>query len=167
MKRALLGAAACALVAATPAGSAGRTATYAGVSLRVPAGWYAASAPTPTCDPERLLAVSSAPLRPYEAHRGFALPRRPGSVLVFVLEDRLREDRPAGDLRRPTHFTVDWGHLRRLEPCCQSPTAPAFLRYVKQSGRYVGFVVYPVGTIDPTTRSETLGLLDSLRVRLR
>jgi hypothetical protein len=167
MTRLLLAAVACALVAAAPAGSAGRTVTYAGVLLRVPAGWYAVAAPTPTCDPERLLAVSSAPLRPYEGHRGFELPRRAGSVLVFVLEDRLREDRPVGDLRRPTHFTVDWGHLRRLEPCCQSPTAPAFLRYVKQQGRYVGFVVYPVGTIDAATRAETLRLLDSLRVRPR
>jgi hypothetical protein len=86
---------------------------------------------------------------------------------VFVLEDRLREDRPVGDLRRPAHFTVDWNHLRRLEPCCQSPTAPAYLRYVKQEGRYVGFVVYPVGRISAATRAQTSRLLDSLRVRLR
>lgn len=112
-----------AIVTAAPAGSAGRTVSVAGVSLGVPAGWHAAAALTPNCDPERLIAVSSAPLIPYEEHRGFALPRR-GEVLVFVLEVRLREDRPIGDLRRPSHFTVEWEHLRRFEPCCQSPTAP-------------------------------------------
>ena len=139
----------------------------AGVSVRVPAGWYAATAPTPGCDPMRLIAVSSAPLRPHGARGGFALPRHSGQVLVFVLEDRLREDRPVGDLRRPAHFTVDWDSLRRLEPCCESPTAPSYLRYVKQEGRYVGFVVYPIGRIGAKTRSETLRLLDSLTIRRR
>jgi hypothetical protein len=165
MRRALIGAIACALITVTPAGSAGRIVRVAGVSVRVPAGWYAAPAPTPTCDPMRLIAVSSAPLRPYEAHRGFALPRHSGQVLVFVLEVRVREDRPLGDLQRPAHFSVDWGDLRRLEPCCQSPTAPSYLRYVKQESRYVGFVVYPVGRISATTKNETLQLLDSLVIR--
>jgi hypothetical protein len=167
MKRALIGATACALITVAPAGSAARTVLVAGVSVRVPAGWYAAAAPTPTCDPMRLIAVSSAPLRPYEGHRGFALPRRPGAVLVFVLEVRIREDRPVGDLRRPTHFTVDWDNLRRLEPCCQSPTAPSYLRYVEQRGRYIGFVVYPIGRVSTVTRSQTLQLLDSLTIRRR
>jgi hypothetical protein len=167
MKRALAGAALGALIAVAPAASAGRAVLVAGVSVRVPAGWYAAAAPTPTCDPMRLIAVSSVRLRPYEAHRGFALPRHSGQVLVFVLEVRVREDRPLGDLRRPAHFTVDWDNLRRLEPCCQSPTAPSYLRYVRQEGRYVGFVVYPIGRISATTRSETLRLLDSLTIRRR
>ena len=162
MKRALAGTVIWLLVAAAPAGSAARTVTYAGVSLSVPAGWYATAAPTQNCDPERLIAVSTSPLR-----RGFALPRGSGAVLVFVLEDRLRADRPVGDLRRPVHFTVDWNNLRRLEPCCQSPTAPAYLRYVKQGGRYVGFVVYPVGRISATTRAQTLQILDSLGIRPR
>ena len=86
---------------------------------------------------------------------------------MFVLEDRLREDRPTGDLRRPPHFTITWENLRRLEPCCQSPTAPAYLRYVKQQGRYVGFVVYPIGRIGAETKSETLRVLDSLTIRRR
>jgi hypothetical protein len=167
MRRALVGAIACALITVAPAGSTGRIVLVAGVSIHVPAGWYAAPAPTPTCDPMRLLAVSSAPLRPYEAHRGVALPRHSGQVLVFVLEVRVREDRPVGDLRRPAHFTVDWDNMRRLEPCCGSPTAPSYLRYVKLQNRYVGFVVYPVGRISTTTRSETLRLLDSLTIRPR
>lgn len=149
------------LVAAAPARSAERSVRSAGVSLRVPAGWHAAVAPTPACDPERLIAVSSAPLR-----RHFALPRA-GDVLVFVLEVRLRADRPVGDLRRPAHFAVDWDNLRRLEPCCKAPTAPSYLRYVKQNGRYVGFVVYPVGRISAATRAETLRVLDSLMIRAR
>jgi hypothetical protein len=165
--RYLLAATMCALVVAVPAGSSERIITFAGVSLRVPSGWYAAAAPTPDCDPERLIAVSSAPLRPSESHRGFALPRRSGAVLVFVLEDRLRADRPVGDLRRPAHFAVDWGELRRLEPCCESPNAPSFLRYVKQQGRYVGFVVYPVGHVSASIRAQTQRLLDSLTIRPR
>jgi hypothetical protein len=167
MKRALAGAALGALITVAPAASAGRAVLVAGVSVRVPAGWYAAAAPTPTCDPMRLIAASSAPLRRYEAHRGFALPRHSGEVLVFVLEVRVREDRPVGDLRRPAHFTVDWDNLRSLEPCCESPTAPAYLRYVKQAGRYVGFVVYPVGRTSASTRRATLELLDSLTIRPR
>jgi hypothetical protein len=162
VKRALAGTAIWLLVTAAPAGSAARAVTYAGVSLSVPTGWYATAAPTQNCDPERLIAVSTSPLR-----RGFALPRRSGEVLVFVLEDRLRADRPVGDLRRPVHFRVDWSHLHRLEPCCESPTAQAFLHYVKQEGRYVGFVVYPVGRISATTRAQTLQLLDSLTIRPR
>jgi hypothetical protein len=38
---------------------------------------------------------------------------------------------------------------------------------VKQQGRYVGFVVYPVGTISAQTRAQTLRLLDSLTIRRR
>jgi hypothetical protein len=157
----------CALAAAVPAGSTGpheRIVSFAGVSVQAPTGWYAVAAPTPGCDPERLIAVSSAPLRPYEQHRGFALPRRRGSVLVFVLEVQVRGDRPVGDLRRPRHFAVDWTHLRRLEPCCEAPTAPSYLRYVRQHGRYIGFVVYPVGRVGAATRAATGRLVDSLTI---
>ncbi|HEU5361940.1 MAG TPA: hypothetical protein VFU56_01305 [Gaiellaceae bacterium] len=170
MIRSLVVAAALASAAAVPAGSTaagGSVVSFAGVSVRVPPGWHGAAAPTPSCDPERLIAVSSAPLRPFEGHRGFALPRHPGDVLVFVLEVQMREDRPVGNLRRPRHFAVDWTHLRRLEPCCEAPTAPAYLRYVRQQGRYIGFIVYPIGRVGPATRAATERLVDSLTIRPR
>jgi len=85
-------------------------------------------------------------------------------VLILLLEDRYVRDRPVGDLRRPVHFAVTWNQLRRLEPCCGSPDAPAFMRWFRASGRYLGFIVCPARGLPPGRRTEAEAVLDSLRV---
>ncbi len=141
-----------------------RTISTAGTTLRVPTGWHAALARTPSCDPERLIAVSSAPLRISESGR-IAAPHR-GQVVILLLEDRYAQDRPAGDLRRPDHFAIAWNRLVRLEPSafCGSPNAPASMHYFRSRGRYLGFIVYPGATIGSRTRATTLAVMDSLRL---
>lgn len=142
-----------------------KTISTAGATLDVPDGWHAAIARTQSCDPERLIAVSSAPLR-ISAGGRIAAPDD-GQVLVLLLEDRYIQDRPAGNLRRPTHFTIAWNRLVRLEPnaFCGNPSAPASMHYCKTHGRYLGFIVYPVAKIGPRIRAETLAVMDSLDVR--
>ena len=141
-----------------------KTISTAGTTLQVPAGWHAAVARTPSCDPERLIAVSSAPLRISGSGR-IAVPHR-GQVVILLLEDRYAQDRPIGDLRRPAHFAIAWNRLVRRDPrgFCGSPNAPASMRYFKTHGRYLGFIVYPGATIGPRTRATTLAVMDSLRV---
>jgi hypothetical protein len=63
-------------------------------------------------------------------------------VLIVLLEDHLRQDRPGGNLRRPAHFSVTWNRLVGVKAACGLPEAPAFMRYFKTHGRYLGFIVY-------------------------
>jgi len=139
-----------------------QTISTAGTTLRVPEGWHAAVARTPACDPERLIVVSSAPLR--ISSGGQLAPSRTGQVLILLLEDRYRQDRPSGDLRRPAHFSITWKILVRVKPICGNPDTPAFMRYFKTHSRYVGFIVYPGAHVGSNTRSKTLAVMDSLRV---
>jgi hypothetical protein len=133
-----------------------------GVRLVVPVGWHAVVSKTPDCDPERLLVVSSAPIR-FRPRGDLAAPGR-GEVLLLVLEDRYAQDRPFGDLRRPKHFSVAWNKLVRLKSVCGLPDAPAFMRYFKVHGRYLGFIVYPGLEVGARTRAQTLAVMDSVHV---
>jgi hypothetical protein len=153
----VLGSAAAGSAALPPA-----SISSAGATLGVPPGWSGMVAATPRCDPERLLVVSSAPIR---VGRGGALAAPvDGQVLVVLLEDRYRVDRPVGDLRRPAHFTVTWDHLTGLKGACDAPSGPAFMRYFRAHGRYIGFIVFPGAHLGPATRARTLQVMDSLRV---
>jgi hypothetical protein len=162
----LLGAGLLAVGSLSVASATGTSSTIstAGVTLRVPAGWHAAPAKTPDCDPERLIAVSSARLR-ISASGRVAAPG-PRQVVILLLEDRYVQDRPTGNLRRPVHFTIAWNRLVELEPSgyCGSPNAPAAMHYVKTHGRYLGFIVYPGAGIGSSIRAKTLSVMDSLRV---
>ncbi|MHB8469021.1 MAG: hypothetical protein ACYDCH_04595 [Gaiellaceae bacterium] len=158
----MIGVAALAAAPVTLAGLPFRTITTAGATLRVPAGWHAVVAATPTCDPERLIVVSSAPLR-VGSDGQLARPGK-GQVLLLLLEDRSRQDRPEGDLQRPAHFSIRWNRLVSVKSICGNPSAPAFMRYIKTHGRYIGFSVYPGSPIASHTRAMTLAVMDSLRV---
>lgn len=140
----------------------GRTVSRAGVSLRIPAGWQAETAKVVTCDPERLIVASSRPIR-IGPNAGLPSPHA-GAVLVVLLEDRYRQDRPPGNLHRPRHFVVTWHHLTHIKPSCGLPASPAYMRYFKTHGRYLGFIVYPGGAVTAKTRAATLRLMDSLRL---
>jgi hypothetical protein len=137
----------------------------AGVTLHVPVAWHAAVARTPTCDPERLIVASSAPIRTNRTARLASPPS--GQVLILLLEDRYRQDRPVGNLRRPAHFVVAWRRLVHLKPSCGLPNAPAYMRYFKTHTRYIGFIVYPTGRINAEVRADTLAIMDSLLVTAR
>ena len=139
-----------------------QTISTAGATLRVPTGWHGAVARTPACDPERLIVVSSEPLR--IGSGGQLAPPLRGQVVILLLEDRYRQDRPSGDLRRPTHFSISWNRLVHVKPICGAPDTPAFMRYFKTHGRYIGFIVYPGARIGPQTRAKALAVMDSLRV---
>ncbi|HEY8028794.1 MAG TPA: hypothetical protein VIE38_04705, partial [Gaiellaceae bacterium] len=106
-----------------------------GVTLSIPAGWHAAVATTPTCDPERLVVASSAPIHTNRTGRLASPPT--GQVLILLLEDRYRQDRPVGDLHRPTHFVVAWSRLVHIKPICGLPDSPAYMRYFKTRARYI------------------------------
>lgn len=148
--------------AAADAGSNGRTVSTAGVSLQLPAGWQAQTRKTPACDPERLIVASSTPL--HIGRNGRLLSPPAGAVLVVLLEDRYRQDRPVGDLRRPRHFSVTWNHLAHIKPSCGLPASPAYMRYVKTRSRCLGFIVYPGGVVGAKTREATVTLMNSLHV---
>ncbi|MGH3009872.1 MAG: hypothetical protein ACRDLM_10785 [Gaiellaceae bacterium] len=140
----------------------GRTISTAGVSLQIPAGWHAHVASMPACDPARLIVASSTLTR--IGPNGRLPSPHAGTVLVLLLEDRYRQDRPIGDLHRPQHFSVTWDRLAHIEPCCGLPASPAHMRYFKTHGRYLGFIVYPGKAASVATRTATLSLMDSLHV---
>jgi hypothetical protein len=152
------------ILALAGAGTSGpRAVTHLGATLRVPAAWHVSLAQTPGCDPRRLAVVSSAPI--HVGARQTLPPPAAHEVLVVLLEDLLPADRPAGDLRRPAHFA--WRPLRRIEGGCGLPASPAFMRYFKERGRYIGFIVYPGTQIRAPLRATTLAVMDSLRVATR
>ena len=152
------------LVVASGAAPSLAVVRVSGVSVRLPAGWQWAVARTPQCDPQRLLVASSAPVRIGAGGR-LAAPGA-GVVTVLVVEDVQVEDRPVGNLRRPRHFTIDWGNLRTYEPdgFCGNPRGAAAVHYVKLGGRYIGLIVHPGVGVSDLVREQTLALLDSLRV---
>jgi len=151
------------VTAGSSAGELPRSISVAGASLRLPVGWQAVAALTPDCDPERLIVASSGPL--LSGSSGSVVPPRRGQVTVLLLEDRYRQDRPSGDLRRPARFSIAWSRLVQVKPLCGSPDRPAFMRAFRVHGRYFVFIVYPGTQISPQTRAETLSVLDSVRVK--
>ena len=136
-----------------------RTIASSGVRLNVPAGWHAVVSKTPSCDPERLIVASSAPV-PVVAGGRVATPGR-ANVVVVLLEDR--HARPLGDLRRPAHFSVKWNRLVRVQGCGGLP-ARGFIRYFESDRRYLGFIVYPGARVGQATRAKTIALMDSLQI---
>jgi hypothetical protein len=142
-----------------------RIVSTAGVTLRVPTGWHAVVARTPTCDPERLIVASSAPIHTNRTGQLTSPPT--GQVLILLLDDRYRQYRPVGDLHRPARFVVAWSRLVHIKPSCGLPNSPAYMRYFKTQARYIGFIVYPAGRINAEVRADTLAIMDSLRVTAR
>jgi hypothetical protein len=131
-----------------------------GLTIDVPAGWQIAHDAHGYCDPERLLVVSSAPIR-HAKNGNIAAPAR-GQVIVAVLEDHAFK--PAGDLRRPLHFAIDWQSTHEIVPCCGTPDGPASMHWFRQGGRYLGFIVYIGRDVPTARRAATEHMLDSLRL---
>jgi hypothetical protein len=153
--------------ATAASGMSGRTISTTGVTLRVPTGWHAAVSRTPACDPERLIVASSEPLRISASGRVASPGRR--AVTVLLLEDRQVQDRPSGYLRVPSHFQIDWNSMRTLAPdgYCGNPKGAAAMHYFKTHGRYLGYIVYPGRNVGLRVQTQTLALMDSLRVTRR
>ena len=148
-----------------PAAGAGpakeRTVASAELQLTIPAGWQADQNKLLSCDPQRLLLVSSSSIR--AAHTGGLLPPRRGQVLIMVVEDHV--NLPTGNLHRPSHFTIAWSRLKRLDGGgCGDPQTPVAMHFFHTHGRYLGFVVYPGPSLSAKTRAQTLAVMDSLRV---
>ncbi len=160
--RSLLSVIAIALPTPCAAAGTGRLISTAGVSIQIPAGWQAQVSKTPACDPERLIVAAST--RMHIRPDGQLLTPRAGTILIVLLENRYRQDRPVGDLRRPQHFSVTWNRLARIKPSCGLPSSPGYMRYVKTHGRYLGFIVYPGAATRARTREATITLMDSLHV---
>jgi hypothetical protein len=150
--------------ATAASGMSGRTISTTGVTLQVPTGWYAAVSRTPACDPERLIVASSERLQISASGRVASPTSR--AVIVLLLEDRQVQDRPSGDLRVPSHFRIDWNSLRTLAPdgYCGNPKGAAAMHYFKMHGRYLGYIVYPGRNVGLRVRTQTLALMDSLRL---
>jgi hypothetical protein len=129
-----------------------------GVTVNVPVGWHVAHDAHGYCDPERLLVVSSAPIR-HVKNGNIAAPSR-GQVIVAVLEDHAFK--PAGDLRRPRHFAIDWQSTSEIAPCCGTPDGPASMHWFRQRGRYLGFIVYIGRDVPAARRAATEHMVDSL-----
>jgi len=148
--------------AAADASTTAHKVASAGLQLTIPVGWRADENKLLSCDPERLLLVSSSPIR--TAHTGGLLAPRRGQVLIMVVEDHA--NLPSGDLNRPSHFTVAWNRLTRLEGPggCGSPNTPVSMRFFHTHGRYLGFDVYPGPSVSGKTRAQALAVMDSLRV---
>ena len=145
-------------------GASRRTIATTGLTLQVPAGWHAAISRTPACDPERLIIASSKPLR--ISGNGHAASPTTGAMIVLLLEDLQVQDRPSGDLRPQHHFQIDWTSVRTLEPdgFCGNQKGPAAIHYFKMHDRYLGYIVYPGRNVSRRVRTQTLVLMDSLRV---
>jgi len=129
-----------------------------GVTLDMPVGWHVAHDAHGYCDPQRLLVVSSGPIR-HAKNGNIAAPAR-GDVIVAVLEDHAFK--PAGDLRRPSHFAIRWNSTREIAPCCGTPDGPASMHWFKQDGRYIGFIVYIGRGVPAARRAATEHMVDSL-----
>jgi hypothetical protein len=146
------------------AGGAGATAgqkvASAGVELTIPAGWRADTNKLLGCDPQRLLLLSSRPIR--TARTGGLLRPSSGQVLIEVVEDHM--NLPTGDLHRPARFSVDWNRTTQLEGGCGSPHSSASMHWFHADGRYLGLTVYPGSNVPPATRTQTTAVMDSLRV---
>ena len=144
-------------------GSAARTVPVSttGVRLSLPAGWHARALDPrlSTCDPVTLVVANSESIRLEHGH--WAAPAR-GQMLMLLLEDHV--NKPEGDLRRPARFHVRWNRLTQLSACCQLPALPASMRYFREHGRHLGFIVFPGHHVSAATRRTTERLLDSLRV---
>jgi hypothetical protein len=133
----------------------------AGLQLTIPAAWHADRNMLLSCDPERLLLVSSSPIR--TARTGGLLPPGKGQVLIGLVEDHV--NLPAGNLHRPSHFTVAWNRLIQLDGGgCGSPRTPVAAHFFHTHGRYLGFDVYPGPGVSTQTRRQTLAVMDSLQV---
>jgi hypothetical protein len=148
----------CSTVAAGPTKT--RNVTSAGLQLTVPAGWHVDQNKLLSCDPQRLLLVSSQPIR--TARTGGLLAPDSGQVLIFVMEDHA--NLPAGNLHRPTRFSVDWNRLFHLKGSCGTPDTPASMHWFHTQGRYLGLTIFPGPRISTKTRAQTIAVMDSLRV---
>jgi hypothetical protein len=131
-----------------------------GVTVDVPVDWQIAHDAHGYCDPEKLLLVSSAPIR-HAKNGNIAAPAR-GQVIVAVLEDHAFK--PGGDLRRPGHFAIDWQSTREIAPCCGTPDGPASMHWFRQGGRYLGFIVYIGRSVPAARRAATEHMVDSIRL---
>jgi hypothetical protein len=151
-------------LALCPAAGAGRTGMQkvesAGVQVTIPAGWRADTNKALSCDPQRLMLLSSQPIS--TAHTGGLLAPTRSQVLIAVVEDQV--NLPSGDLHRPARFSVDWNHPVRLKGSCGSPDAPASMHWFHTDGRYLGLTVYAGSHIPAATRAHTIAVMDSLRV---
>jgi hypothetical protein len=148
-----------------PAAGAGRTGTQkvesAGVQVTIPASWRADTNKALSCDPQRLMLLSSQPIR--TARTGGLLAPTRSQVLIAVVEDHMNP--PSGNLHRPARFSVDWNHPVRLKgSSCGSPDAPALMHWFRTDGRYLGLTVYPGSHISAATRAQTIAVMDSLKV---
>lgn len=132
----------------------------AGVQVTIPASWRADTNKALSCDPQRLMLLSSRPIR--TAHTGGLLPPTRSQVVIAVVEDHV--NLPSGNLHRPERFSVDWNHPVRLKRSCGSPDAPASMHWFRMDGRYLGLTVYLGLHIPAATRAQTIGVMDSLTV---
>jgi hypothetical protein len=134
----------------------------AGVQVTIPAGWHADTNKALSCDPQRLMLLSSGRLRTARTGGLLAPPR--SQVLIAVVEDHV--NLPSGNLHRPARFSIDWNHPVRLDggSGCTGPDAPAVMHWFRTRGRYLGLTVYPGTDVAAATRTQTIAVMDSLRV---
>jgi hypothetical protein len=151
-------------LALCPAAGAGRAGMQnvesAGVQATIPVSWRADTNKALSCDPQRLMLLSSQPIR--TAHTGGLLAPTRSQVVIAVVEDHV--NLPSGNLQRPARFSIDWNHPVRLKGSCGSPDAPASMHWFRTNGRYLGLTVYAGSHISAATRAQTIAIMDSLRV---
>jgi protein MpaA len=136
-----------------PAAAAGHFHTGAGISGRLPAGWRVVERHfTPCIDPREVLTIASFPVA--------TRPVLPRDGAFLTLEER---DSDAARMpRRPKRFRLR-GKPSGME-CCVPLHAPGWGLQFHSAGR--GFYVYAfLGPEAPArTRTELIGVLDSLRI---
>ena len=135
----------------------------ASLVLAVPHGWHmirANPALKASCDPVELMVVGSHQTQ--LGKDGWRAPGR-GEVLVFVEEDHV--NKPIGPLRRPRHFRVPWRHLKPLEGCCGTPGSRGWVKWFRERGHVLGFLVFAGQDVPAARRHATERMLDSLRLR--